>query len=231
MCYVDTAVPCRDLRELHNFGRTGEAIRHILQRSAQAESALFHSLSDQEFHLLHLGGRCDAVIPSDDVIADAARADERADVDGRMNALLKALEVVAQGTPVGDHVEGVEWSLSVSNTTFADHAIAERRIELPSPVISVVTPWRILLAARLSTRIELGLAEHVDESGRDHHAAGIQDALRRHIQLADGRDLAITDSDVAKVPWRSGPINDPPVSYEHIDGRIAAGRRPELGSN
>ena len=126
--------------------------------------------------------------------------------------------------PVGDHVEGVEWSLSVSNTTFADHAIAERRYRTAfAGDLGCYALENLAGGAVIDKYVELGLAEHVDESGRDHHAAGIQDTFRRHIELADGGDPAITDSDVAKVPWRAGPINDPPVSYEHIDGRIAAG--------
>ena len=49
--------------------------------------------------------------------------------------------------------------------------------ELPSPVISVVMPWKIFEGrSRIDEHRELGLAEHVDEAGRDD-APGRIDAL------------------------------------------------------
>ncbi len=42
------------------------------------------------------------------------------------------------------------------------------------------------------------LAQHVDESGRDHHAVRIDGALRgRAFQVADGGDLAGANGDIA----------------------------------
>jgi hypothetical protein len=64
---------------------------------------------------------------------------------------------------------------------------------------------------------QLGLAEHVDESGRHHHAARIDGALGgRARQIADGGDPALPDADVSGVPRRTGSVDDPAVLDHHI---------------
>ena len=78
---------------------------------------------------------------------------------------------------------------------------------------------------RGQTRIDqdgrLGLPQHVDEAGSNDFAAGINRPFAsRFREVADGGDSAITDADVARIPWRTGTVNDVASGYDQIERAV-----------
>ena len=64
---------------------------------------------------------------------------------------------------------------------------------------------------------QLGLAEHVDEARRDHHAVRVDGALGlRRAEKADGGDAAVANADIARVPGRAGAVNDVAVADDEV---------------
>jgi hypothetical protein len=60
--------------------------------------------------------------------------------------------------------------------------------------------------ARFDEDGEFGLAEHVDEAGRDYLAGGIDGALAGcGGEIADGSDFSVADADVAGIPGEPVP--------------------------
>ena len=65
-------------------------------------------------------------------------------------------------------------------------------IELPSPMTSSVTPWRMSLSpAPSSIRLSVGPAQHVDEARRDGEALGVDGLLRRAVDARRDGDDAV----------------------------------------
>ncbi len=65
---------------------------------------------------------------------------------------------------------------------------------------------------------QLRLAEHVNEAWRDDHAGGI-DVLCGPIECrddADFSDVAVANSDVARVPGRTGTVDDMAVMDDEV---------------
>ena len=90
--------------------------------------------------------------------------------------------------------------------------------ELPSPVISVVMPWKILEGKmRIHQNRELGLPEHIDEPRRHHHAVRVDGLLCRGLgELPNGRDSSISNSHVSGIPRRSRAVDDVAIANYHI---------------
>ena len=93
--------------------------------------------------------------------------------------------------------------------------------EPPSPVISVVMPWKIFDGRlRIDQHGQLRLAQHVDEAGRDDLAGGV-DGLSRGRAAASRPIAAIRPSriaDVAGVPGRPGAVDDVAVEDDDVEG-------------
>src|SRR5438045_9130731 len=77
---VDAAVLMSDFGQLDNLISLRKARRHILKRGRNSESAIFHCLGDQHFHLLKFGRRWWSIVVSDDVFAQLRRAHESSTV-------------------------------------------------------------------------------------------------------------------------------------------------------
>ena len=120
---VDAAVARGDFGELDDLVGRGEPVGHVLQRRAEAERALLHRLRDELLHLLEFRRRRRPIVLADDVVANAAGADERADVDRRTRPLLEPLEVVgrASASPARRR------SASRSARRLGNHAVVHRR--------------------------------------------------------------------------------------------------------
>src|SRR5580700_11160570 len=71
--------------------------------------------------------------------------------------------------------------------------------------------------ARFDEDGQFGLAEHVDEAGRDDFAGSVDGALSgRGSQVADGGDSSVADADVAGIPGRTGAVDDVAVGDDEI---------------
>ena len=119
--------------------------RRVDERGADAERALFHPLPHQRAHLVELLGSRLPVFEADHVLAYRGRAKERGDVR-RDAALLQLPQVLRQRGP-GDLVLDVAHLLDQASFMRS----LSGPIELPSPKISSVTPWRMSLCERPST--------------------------------------------------------------------------------
>ena len=226
---VDAAVLGRGLRQRHELVGGREAVRDVLQRRADAERALAHRAGDQRLHLGDLVGGRRPVGLADDVVAQAAGADEGADVDGRGRALEPG-EVLVERAPVLGHLEEVVAGLAVGH-----HLVVHRRNrhafagDLGGDALGD-------LAGRpaVDEHVELGLAEQVDEAGRHHQAGGVDPrrGLGRR-QVAERGDPVAGDADVGAEPRGAGAVDDLAVGDHDVEGRgrrrAASGRRGRRG--
>src|SRR5689334_8699051 len=74
---------------------------------------------------------------------------------------------------------------------------------------------------RIDQDRQLGLAEHVNEARRDDHAVRVNGALcRGAAQKSDGGDTAVANADVARVPGRTGAINDVTIADDQVVGDV-----------
>ena len=98
-------------------------------------------------------------------------------------------------------------------------------IELPSPVISVVMPCVILLAARLSTSTlysdwPIMSTKPGAITSRRRVDAPPRDRLRHP---ADAHDTVAHDADVGPEPGRPGSVDDTAAGEQQVAGRRAVG--------
>src|SRR5947209_3720359 len=78
---------------------------------------------------------------------------------------------------------------------------------------------------RIDQNRDFGLTEHVDEAGRNCQAARINDASRRSgRKRANSRNAPANNANIARIPWRTSPIDDVPVTNNGVE---LLGRRDE----
>ena len=66
---------------------------------------------------------------------------------------------------------------------------------------------------------QLGLPQHVDEAGGHHHPVRVDGSLGGGArQIADRRNAAVTNADVAGVPGRTGAVDDAAVADDGVVG-------------
>ena len=198
--------------ELRSFG-VGRG--RVLQRGGNAHGAVAHRLANEVLHLVKLGGGGLHVGIAEHHAADRCGAD----VGGEVNAhalLFEAGEVLAEGAPVGRDVEVV-----VAGAVGGNGGVVDRRNGVAFAGDFGGDALEDLGGqARVDEDGELGLAEHVDESGRDDFAGGVDGALGgRTGEVADGGDAAIADADVAGVPGRAGAVDDVAVRDDDVKRR------------
>ena len=64
----------------------------------------------------------------------------------------------------------------------------------------------------------LGLAQHVDETRGNHLALSVDGPRsRRGAQIADGGNFPVANSDVTRIPRRSGAIDDVAVGDDQVE--------------
>ncbi len=219
---IHAAVPRGDLRELDDLVSRCEAIGHVLQRRAEPERALLHRLRDQLPHLLELGCRCGTVGFADHVVANAARAHQRGDVDRRPRSILEPLEVVGQRAPVLRDAE-----VRGRRRRFGDEPIVHRRDRRAlAGHLGRDALHDLAGRAAVDEHVELRLAQQIDEPRRDDQVRGIDRRRAAGVaDHADRRDAIFCDGDVAAEPGRAGAVDDAPVGDDEIVARSLR-RRP-----
>ena len=74
--------------------------------------------------------------------------------------------------------------------------------------------------ARIDQDGQLRLAQHVDEARSHDHAVCVDGSIALRIaEISDGRDLAGANPHVARIPRRSGAIDDVAVGDDDVEGR------------
>ena len=140
------------------------------------------------------------------------------DVRGNVDAdalLFEPRKVLPEAAPVGVDVQVTELRLAR-----LDDGVVQRRDRF---ALARDLRGDALVDLRGQARIdeyrELRLAEHVDETRRDHHPLGIDGARARLAgEQADGGHPAIADANVPRVPGRAGAIDDVPIGDDEIEG-------------
>ncbi len=113
-------------------------------------------------------------------------------------------------------------------------------MDQPSPMTSSVTPWRISLCeAPSSINDSLRPAHHVDESGGDREAVGLDHVMGGDAtDIADRGDPVAPDRDVtdlrrpaAAVVDRSAPNDQIDVAHATVDQENSWNRRRSMSLN
>ncbi len=203
------------LRQSNQFFGPGVRRGRVFERSGDADGAVAHGLAHEFLHLLELRGSGLNVVGAENHGAHLRGADVGSDVDASM-LFFKTREVLAESAPVGSDAVVVEGFVPVAN-----ERIVQRRCgaafagDLGGDALKDFR-WQ----ARIDENSELGLAEHVDESGSDNHAVSIDGARALSGgEIADSGDPAITNPDVAGIPGGARAVNDAAVGDDDVVGR------------
>ena len=157
------------------------------------------------------------VLRAEHDLAHLGRAHERAEVDGGPRAAQR-VEVAAEVRPVHLDLVLVEPGPLVLQRGLGD---GRRRASFARDLRGDALA-DLRLRAVVREQRHLGLAEHVDEAGRDHVVAGVDAARRRRLgEIADGGDVVALDADVAAEPGRAGAVHDAAAR----DDEVERGRR------
>ena len=180
--------------------------RRINKRRADPERARFHFLADELAHLLKLLRSRLLVLEADDVLANRGRPDKRSDItrDARCSRYRKYSASVAHlisylMSPWSRRIRSLMRSLSGP-------------IENPSPMIWVVTPWRISLCERPSS-----MSDSVDQESMlmKPGATAIPLAstiiLGGRFEIADANNAFAANGHIGRGPGPSAPsVTGPP---------------------
>ena len=159
-------------------------------------------------------GRGLFVVVAEDHAADLRRANIAREIDAHA-LLFEAREILAEGAPVGSDLVVI---------VFAAVGLNDRVVQRSDGTAFAGNFGRDALVdfrrqARVDEDGQFRLAEHVDESGRDDFAGGVDGALARCSgEIADGGDLAIADADVAGIPGGAGAVDDVAVGDDDVEG-------------
>lgn len=160
-------------------------------------------------HRIELGARSAAVVFADHVVADAAGADERGDIDRWTRSDFEAVEVVGERAPILRHAE-----ISGARGGIGNHAIVDRRDRCPLPRhFGCDALQRLAGRATVDEHVELRLAEEIDEARRHdevrrvdaHGCAGVRERAHRGNRVAHERD-------VSTKPRRARAVHDVTIS-------------------
>ncbi len=72
--------------------------------------------------------------------------------------------------------------------------------------------------------MQLRLAQHVNEAGRDNFSGGVDGSLARGVgEMADSGDFSVTNADIAGVPRGTGAVDDLAVGDDEVKGLRSLG--------
>ena len=199
--------------ESDQFLRFGIWRGRIFERGGNTDRAVFHGFAHQRFHLCKLLGRRLFVVVAQHDAADLRGADIAGQVDAHA-LLFEAGEILAEGSPVGSDVV-----VLVAGAICLNDSIVERR---DGTAFAGNLGGDSLIDFRRQTRFdedgEFGLAEHVDEAGRDDLAGGVNGALAgRGSKVADRGDFSLADADIAGIPRGTSAVDDVAVGDDKVE--------------
>src|SRR4249919_1174260 len=211
---VHAAVTRGDFGQLDDLVGRRKPIGNVLQRRAQAECSLLHRFGDQLLHALQFRRCRGTIVLSDDVVANAAGAHERADVDRGTRPHVEPPEIVAEGPPIDDDTE-----VRRARGRLANHPVVHGRDRRAlAGDLGGHALEQLARRAAVDEDVELGLAEEIDESGRDDEAGCIDGrAGRRVLERANRRNPIADDADVAAKPRRTGAVDNAAVDEQDVE--------------
>ncbi len=196
-------------------------VRHVLEGGGDAEGALLHGAGDfllHGGHFLRCGG---TVLFANDEIAQAAQADAGGQIDGG-RGFLEIGEVFGEVGPrrreavafpgvgaVGEHA-GIERS---DGRAFARDFGGDALRDLGG-------------GAAVDEGVVFGLAEQIDEAGREHQAGAVDAAARAALALlgkfSDGVDAVAADGHIRLERGSACAIDDKSVFEYEVVRRLRA---------
>ena len=211
---IDPAEPRGLPRQRHELRRLGVGRRRVLERGREPHRAVPHRLAHQLPHPVQLGRRRVPVVVAQHHPAHLRGAHVGRQVDA--DALpLQAGVVLRQRPPVGRDAD-----LVVARAVRLDDGVIERsrRPAFPGDLGGDALED---LGGQAGVRqdAELRLPQHVDEPRRHHVPPRVHHPLGlRALQPPDGRDPAVPDAEVRRIPGRAGAVDDPAVADDEIEG-------------
>ena len=154
------------------------------------------------------------IVLSDDVVANAAGAHERADVNRGTRPIVEPPEIVAEGAPIDDDTE-----VRRARGRLANHPVVHGRDRRAlAGDLGGHALEQLARRAAVDEDVELGLTEEIDESRRDDEVGCIDGrAGRRVLERANRRNAIADDADVAAKPWRAGAVDDAAVDEQDVE--------------
>jgi len=187
---VNAAHPADDFGEIDHFLGGGEVSRHIEQTGREPEGAVAHGLRRELLHLFDFFGSGLPIDQAHHRGTNAALSDKACEVD-RDGCLAQPVQKGGERngrTAVGAFDDGRD-------------AFAE-----------------VILRRRNTKDIAPGVRMDIDETWRDHHAAGVNAGCRVCVgQRADGRNRVTEDADIGVVPRASGAVDHPGAGDQDVE--------------
>ncbi len=223
---VEAVVPGRHLGERDQLRRPGEAARLVDEPGGDAERALQHGLFHQLLHPGELGGVRLHVGEAEHHAAHLGRAHQHRLVDAGPRPA-QPPEVAGQVLPVD-----LEVVFAQPGLLLVDPGRVHRRgRDAFAGQLGGDALADLGLLARVDQRVQLALAEHVDEAGREREPVQLDAPVRSRVgEIAHGRDGVAADAHVGAEPGRPGPVDDPPAGEDQIEDRGAEERDHAWGA-
>jgi len=202
---VDAAVTGRHGRQRDDLGGLAETRRRVFQPGREPGGAGIHGLTDPGRHGGDLVGRCRALGIVHGRHAQGAVADQQGGVAGRRGAL-EQIDVGRKGRVtvtgvVTDQVERFGRRFGHHQRRQADAAVARDHGRHP------LADLGRHVAGIAQHAVVMGV--HVDETGRDDAARGIDHRLRNRLgEIADGHDPVVVDGDVGAIAQPARAVDD-----------------------
>ncbi len=194
-------------------------VRRIDESAGEAESAVLHSLLDENLHLAELGGCGSAIVVANYSFANLGGADIGADVQ-RCALLFEPAEIAVESGPINCKFVMVEkrllrrdglFILRGDGAAFAGDFRGNALRELAQRTI-------------VEEERDFGLAEHVNEARSDDAAFRIDFSFSMGFaQIANCGEAIATYSDIGGIPGIPGAVDDVTIADDEI---IVAGNCP-----
>ena len=189
---VAAVVLAHDAAERDQFVGRGESSRRINQCRRHSDRSGAHRLIDERLHLRQFG-RCRCAIGrAEDDLARIRGSDVEREVDGRAVLLDDAHEIVER-SPRGIGIAGQTRAIDLRRHRIIDRT---RRMSLARDLGGHALP-DFSFELGIEQHRSLGMAEEIDESGRDNLIRRVDgDGGRRVGKITDRGDRISSDSDV-----------------------------------
>ncbi len=212
---VEAVVARGHFRQRDQLRRLGEAARLVDEAGRDAERALLHRSLDQRLHpgqLLFVGLH---VLHPQHGAAHLRRADQHRLVDAGPRSSQPA-EVAGQIGPV----DGQPVLLQPVGALVNPGGVHRRGRDALSGQLGGDALADLALLARVDQRVQLALAEQIDEARRDREVVQLEAALRFCArEIAHRCDAVAADADVGAEPGRPGAVDDAAAGEDQIEGR------------
>ena len=215
MCRINATKFPRFRRERDQFFRLRVRSRSVLEGSREPNCAFTHRLLDQSLHLIELSRGRLLIVVSQHHAPDLRGAD----VAGKIYPhplFFQTSKILLKSAPIR-----CEMIVLVTLLVGSDDGVILRRDR--AAFASNLRGDALVNLRRQSGFDEDGqlrLAQHVDEARSHDHAAGVDGSIPwSSSKIPNGRNFSGANPDVARIPRRSGAIDDVAICDDDVEGR------------